>query len=151
MSYENRKDKACPNGVGSNPTPASLASTSLLENALNNPVRKRYGFNVLFADLNKAPKREWTKWQTQAQTDDDVRALFSTSKPDEVTCWGFVCGYKDLEAFDFDWAWIYRLWKTKLGDRVDTLTVQTPKISNAPETSLGDHLTQRILCSIEVE
>lgn len=99
---------------------------TLLENALNNPLRKKHGFNVLFADLNKAPRREWIKWQSQAQTEEDIHKLFSTWKPGEATCWGFVTGYNGLEAIDFDWAWVYRLWKTNFSERADTLNVQTP-------------------------
>jgi len=126
MDSEDKRYKLSHKGAGSNPTAAKGPLTSLLENALNNPLRRRHGFNVLFADIKKAPKREWIKWQSQPQTDDDIRALFSTWKPDEATCWGFVTGYKSLEALDFDWAWVYRLWKTKFGERADTLTVQTP-------------------------
>jgi predicted transcriptional regulator len=29
-------------------------------------------------------------------------------------------------AIDFDWSWVYRLWKAKFGARAETLTVQTP-------------------------
>jgi len=125
------------NGAGSTKDP----EPSLLEKALNNSIRKRYGFNVLFADINKVPRRDWVKWQSQAQADDDVRALFATWKPDKVTCLVFVCGYKGLEAIDFDWPWVYRLWKAKFGVRAETLTVQTPNgglrshfICDKPET-----------------
>jgi len=131
MNYENR-NKASGADADSNATASKAPGASLLENALNNPVRKRYGFNILFADLNKTPKREWTKWQTQAQTDDDVRSIYSSWRPGEATCGGFVTGFRDLEAFDFDRAWVYRLWKTRFGPRADTLTVQTPNSGLRP-------------------
>jgi hypothetical protein len=99
---------------------------TLLENALNNPSRKKHAFNVLFADINKAPRREWTKWQSQAQTEDNIRELFSTWELEEATCWGFITGYNGLEALDFDWSWVYRLWKKRFGERAESLTQQTP-------------------------
>ncbi|MCJ7768070.1 hypothetical protein MUP79_06745, partial [Candidatus Bathyarchaeota archaeon] len=126
MNSRSNHYKNLRNGEGSNPTAAKDPSTSLLEKALNNHIRVRHGFNILFADINKAPKREWTKWQSQAQTDDDVRSLYSSWGPGEASCWGFVCGYKGLEGLDFDWAWVYRLWKSKFSARADTYTVQTP-------------------------
>jgi len=126
MNSLDNDNKPIDNSVGSNPAPTRAPSPSLLDPALNNPIRRKYGFNVLFADINKRPKREWVKWQSEAQKDDDVRALFSTWKPDEATCWGFVCGYNRLEGFDFEWPWVYRLWKAKFGARAETLTVQTP-------------------------
>lgn len=98
----------------------------LLDLALNNSIRKRYGFNALFAGLDKAPRVVWEKWQTLAQTDDDIKAYFLNMGADNVSCWGFVCGFRGLQAFDFDWAWVYRLWKKSFGERADTLTVQTP-------------------------
>jgi len=126
MSAHNNHYKAFRDSVGSNPTAAKTPLSSLLENALSNSIRKCYGFNVLFAGLDKAPKLPWTEWQTQPQSDEDIRAYYNRMGADNVTCWGFVCGYKSLEALDFDWAWVYRLWKTKFGERADTLTVQTP-------------------------
>jgi len=113
----------------------------LLESALKNPIRKLRSFNVLFAGLDKAPRLPWEKWQSQAQSDEDVRTYFSGMGAQNVTCWGFVTGYNGLVAIDFDWSWIYRLWKKRFGERAETLTVQTPNgglrphyICEKPET-----------------
>jgi hypothetical protein len=118
-----------------------MIAPDLLENALNNPIRRQHGFNILFADQNKAPKREWVKWQTQTQTDQDIRELYSSWGPGEATCWGFVCGYKGLEGFDFDWAWVYRLWCHRFKERADTLTVQTPNGGYRPFYKASNPIT----------
>jgi len=126
MNCEETRCKTFLNGAGSNPTTTKDQSSSLLESALNNPIRKRYGFNVLFAGPDKAPKLPWEKWQREQQSDEDIQAYYNGMGSDNVTCWGFVAGYKGLEAIDFDWPWVYRLWKARFGERAETLTVQTP-------------------------
>ena len=104
----------------------SSSDTSLLESALNNRFRRICRLNVLFAGLDKAPKLPWEKWQTTPQRDDDVIAYYNAMEPQNITCWGLICGYNELTAIDFDWPWIYRLWRKQFGDRADTLTMQTP-------------------------
>ena len=83
----------------------------------------------------------WKRWQQEPQSDEDIQAYYNAMGADNVTCWGFVCGYKGLQAIDFDWPWVYRLWKAKFGLRAETLTVQTPNgglrphfICDKPET-----------------
>jgi len=124
-------------------------SSGLLNSALKNEYRHKYGFNILFAGLDKAPKVSWEKWQTTAQTDDDVAYYFRDLGPQNVTCWGFICGYGGLVAFDFDWAWMYRLWRTKFGERAETLTVQTPNGGYRPhfitDTPVTDDRFKRTL------
>lgn len=119
-----------------------LCGDSLLERALNNPLRRHYGFNILFAGYDKAPGLSWEKWQEHPQSDEDVKAYYDGMGAGKVTCWGFVCGFKGLQPIDFDWSWVYRLWREKFGDRAETLTVRTPNggfrpyyICEKPETN----------------
>lgn len=110
----------------SNPVATKPTSTSLLEKALGNSIRKHYGFNVLFADVEKRPRIDWKKWETETQSEQNIHDYYNAMGKYGVASWGFVCGFKSLEAFDFDWSWVYRLWKAKFGNRAETLTVQTP-------------------------
>lgn len=112
--------------VDSNPAGNNAPSTSLQQSALNNSVRQQYGFNVLVAGLDKVPQYPWKKWGIEAQTDSDAQAIFGQMESDKITCWGFVCGFNGLQAFDFDWSWVYRRWRKHFGDRAETLTLQTP-------------------------
>jgi len=132
MTSEETRYKSSHNGASSNPTAASSTSSSLLENALNNQIRKRYGFNILFADEEKRPAvKTWTEWQATPQTDDDVRRL-SQQATRPITCWGYITGFNRLWAIDFDAAWIYRLWRNRFGARAETFTIATPNMGVRP-------------------
>jgi len=50
---------------------------SLLERALNSPLRRRYGFNILFAGYDKAPTLIWKRWKRDPQSDEDIRACYT--------------------------------------------------------------------------
>jgi hypothetical protein len=141
MTYGDRNNKGSGVDVGLNPTAAKTPPSSLVESALNNPIRKRCGFNILFAGLDKAPKLPWERWQSQPQSNEDIQAYYNGMGAINVTCWGFVTGYRTLEGIDFDWAWVYRLWKTKFGERADTLTVQTPNGGLRPHYLCEEHET----------
>jgi hypothetical protein len=47
-------------------------------------------------------------------------------RPENVTCWGVVCGLHGLAVIDFDWPWVYRRWRSHFGERAETWTVSTP-------------------------
>jgi len=71
-----------------------MTEDGILSQALNNQIRRQYQLNVLFAGLDKAPTLPWTKWQTCDQTDGDICGYFDAMGSSNVTCWGFVCGFR---------------------------------------------------------
>jgi len=101
-----------------------MSQKDLLNSALSNRHRRKHGLNVLFAGSDKAPKTLWEKWQKTPQSDNDVRSLYQAAE--NASCWGFICGFNQLESFDFDWPWIYRLWRKQFSERAETLTTRTP-------------------------
>jgi len=101
-----------------------MSKLNLLESALNNFHRRQHGLNILFAGLDKAPRTLWEKWQKTSQSDEEVRGIHQAT--DKASCWGFICGFNGLVAFDFDWPWVYRFWQKWSGQRGCTLTVKTP-------------------------
>lgn len=115
---------------------------NILESALNNFYRRKYGLNILFAGLDKAPRTLWEKWQKTRQSDDDIRRLYQAAE--NATCWGFVCGFNGLEAFDFDWPWVYRLWRKHFGVRAETLIVKTPNGGSRPYYFVDTPITEML-------
>jgi len=120
--------------------PTESPQMSLLDSALSNPHRRKHGLNVLFAGSDKAPKTLWEKWQKTPQSDKDVHGIYV----EDASCWGFICGFNGLESFDFDWPWVYRLWRKQFSERAETLTTRTPNggyrpyfFVNTPNTEMA--------------
>lgn len=96
---------------------------SLLDIALNDPIRKKYNLNIIFSDLKKNPLRKgYNKWQEEKQTDEDLRKMILP----QHTNYGYYCGYNELISIDFDAEWIYFEVEKHFGNRFNTHTVQTP-------------------------
>jgi hypothetical protein len=110
-------------------------SKNLLKNALDDPIRKSNGLNILFGDREKDPHvKGWTHWcdpKHEDQTDGDITSFFK-KREDQFTNWGYAAGYNNLTCIDTDWQFIYDVLKQKFGKRLDTLTFETP--------NLGKHL-----------
>ena len=104
---------------------ASPESTSLpdLDEILE--AKRRYGWVLLFADESRNPSIGGPWGDIKEQSLEDLKHLFNRTK-DKATCWGPVCGIDGLFAFDFDHAWVYRLWSNQFKDRAETLTSRTP-------------------------
>ncbi|MBK5190959.1 MAG: hypothetical protein JJE19_05650 [Methanosarcinales archaeon] len=102
--------------------------SDLLEEALTNPLREKYGLNILFGDEAKNPSvKKWNQWcGAEQQSDEDVKVFFNKRK-DAFTNYGFAVGHNGLVALDFDWAWMYRRAKDKgLSCIEDTFIAKTP-------------------------
>lgn len=96
---------------------------TLLERALNDPIRKKYGFNIIFADKKKRPlQQNWTRWLKDKQTDEDLKKTFKPAH----TNYGYLSGFNGLMVIDFDAHWIYQEALDFFGDRLNTFTVETP-------------------------
>lgn len=96
---------------------------NLLDIALNDPTRKKYGLNIIFADKFKKPLQEnWNRWIDQKQTDEDIKAMYKHSH----TNYGYLTGFNGLVSIDFDAAWIYLEALEYFGERLNTFTVETP-------------------------
>ena len=115
-----------------NPDAPAEHAHSLLQSALDAPLRRKHGLNVLFADEEKRPAvKTWAEWQDKSQMDGDVRLLHQQAiRP--ITCWGYVTGVGGLWAIDFDATWLYGLWRKRFGVRAETLTVETPNTGVRP-------------------
>jgi len=95
----------------------------LLKVALEDPIRKKYGFNILFADKNKKPLvKNWNQWIKKKQTDKDLKKMIKPSH----TNYGYVSGFNGLLVIDFDAHWIYQEALNYFGERLNTFTVETP-------------------------
>ena len=95
----------------------------LIEQALDDPVRRKYDLNVTFHNENKECfTKGWNNWSTNEQTELELKNSYIES----CTCYGFVTGYNGLFGVDFDWEWPYHLCKEHFGERFDTYTVRTP-------------------------
>lgn len=56
------------------------------------------GFNVIPTNKDKQPLVSWKKWQTEAQTEEEVRTIFAN----DCHGIGLVCGHNNIEAIDVD-------------------------------------------------
>jgi len=99
---------------------------SLLERALSDKLRKRYGFNILFGTSKKRPLiQKWQEWcGAEEQTDEIIRAIYEPHK-DKFVNYGYAAGSNGLTEIDIDWVWVYPLAKKEFGERLNTFTVET--------------------------
>lgn len=98
-------------------------NNKLLQTALDDPIRKEYGLNIILADENKKPLvKNWNKWQKQKQTDQDIKDMI---KPEHIN-YGYLTGFNGLICIDFDAAWVYIEALDFFEDRLNTFTVKTP-------------------------
>jgi len=86
--------------------------------------KHRYNWVIVFGDATKNPQI-CGEWKKKTQTDEELTKLYESVK-DKACNWGPITGINDLNAFDFDWAWIFGLWLEHFRDRSNTLITETP-------------------------
>lgn len=87
--------------------------------------KRRFGWVILLADASKSPQIGGKWREIKTQTLEELTTLLNRVG-EKATCWGAVCGLQDLFGGDFDWPFIFRLWREHFGDRTSTLTFRTP-------------------------
>jgi len=95
----------------------------LLNEALNDKLRRKHGLNIVFTNKEKRPLlKGWNEFIEKPQTDQDLKKSFRSGS----SAYGYVCGWNDLICIDFDNPLPYFLCQKEFGDRFDTFTVETP-------------------------
>ena len=89
---------------------------------------------ILIADESKNPKDMGSWNEIQPQTPDEMNALLDEKRKSSniYTNWGIRTGTNDYWGADFEWSWVYRIWREKLGLRAETLTIQTANGGKRP-------------------
>ncbi|MEQ8199287.1 MAG: bifunctional DNA primase/polymerase, partial [Clostridiaceae bacterium] len=101
-------------------------SYNLLECAINDENREKYGLAVVFNTREKHPG--FNNWQTYAkedQSDEDVRRLYNKAGT-KATSYSYFTGIGGLVDLDFDWELTYHILKRRYPEMFDTLTIKTP-------------------------
>jgi hypothetical protein len=94
----------------------------LLKKALEDENRQKYGLKITFHEPES--KATFMKgWQKRTpQTDEDLRRAYNR----KYTCYAYLTGYKDLYGVDFDWVWVYEVFKRRYPELLKTCQIKTP-------------------------
>lgn len=99
---------------------------TLLQAALNDEDREKYGLCVIFVTKDKYPGiRGWQKYGKEKQTENEVEELHNKLGI-RNTGYSYFTGIGGLIDIDFDWPWLYKEALRRFGDRFDTKTLRTP-------------------------
>lgn len=98
----------------------------LLNKALDDVNRIKYGLSIIFNTKNKHPSfKAWQKNAREEQTEEDIRKLYRKNRK-KNTSYSYFTGIGGLIDLDFDWEWTYHILKRKYPERMDTMTLKTP-------------------------
>jgi len=100
----------------------------LIQDVLDNPLRKKYSLNILFGDQTKNPRvKNWNKWCDWHDQDDYEIIDFFNKRKGDFTNYGFAVRHNGLVGLDFDWEWLYHRAKGKHLSLIEnTFTARTP-------------------------
>lgn len=89
---------------------------------------------ILIADKTKNPgsftysEEHGNSWdKVKPQNADEINDLLERARKDKkhFTNWGIKTGVNDYWGGDFEWEWVYNIWKELVGERAETLTIRT--------------------------
>ncbi|WJI08812.1 hypothetical protein FGU46_01240 [Methanobacterium sp. CWC-01] len=104
----------------------SVINGGILERALQDPLRKKYGLSIIFVTEEKFPGFiGWQKTAEEDQTENDIKVLYS-KRGIKNTAYSYFTGIGGLIDIDFDWPWLYDEAVRHFGSRFNTRTLKTP-------------------------
>jgi hypothetical protein len=106
--------------------PSNKNIPHILRNALEDPIRKKYGLAIVFNIREKHPGfKQWQTHSKENQTENDIIKLYNKRKT-KFTSYSYYTGIGGLIDIDFDWEWTYHVALRSFGERFNTRTFKTP-------------------------